>query len=432
MNILMSLVGVAVLLAIGYALSNNRKAISVRTVGGALAIQAAFGGFVLYVPVGKDILKSVSDAVSSVIGYAQSGINFLFGDLAQFKLGFIFAVNVLPVIVFFSSLIAVLYYLGVMQWIIRIIGGALQAALGTSRTESMSATANIFVGQTEAPLVVRPFIPTMTQSELFAIMVGGLASIAGSVLAGYAQMGVPIEYLVAASFMAAPGGLLMAKLMHPQTEHTINEMKELPEDTDKPANVLDAAAAGASSGMHLALNVGAMLLAFVGLIAMINGILGGVGGWFGMPALSLEMILGYVFMPLAFLIGVPWNEAMVAGSFIGQKIVVNEFVAYLNFAPYINDAAQACTSVAADVVKGSLPLCVEGTGAAMSARTQAIISFALCGFANLSSIAILLGGLGAMAPNRRHDLAKLGIRAVIAGSLANLMSATIAGLFLAL
>lgn len=432
MNIIMSLVGVVVLLAIGYLLSNNRKAISYRTVGGALAIQAAFGCFVLYVPIGKDILKSVSDAVSSVIGYAQNGINFLFGDLAQFKLGFIFAVNVLPVIVFFSSLIAVLYYLGVMQWVIRIIGGALQKALGTSRTESMSATANIFVGQTEAPLVVRPFIPTMTQSELFAIMVGGLASIAGSVLAGYAQMGVPIEYLVAASFMAAPGGLLMAKLMHPQTEKTINEMEDLPEDVDKPANVLDAAAAGAASGMHLALNVGAMLLAFVGLIAMLNGMLGGIGGWLGMPHLSLEMILGYIFMPLAFLIGVPWNEALVAGSFIGQKIVVNEFVAYLNFAPYINHAATACTSVAADVVKDTLPLCVETTKAAMSFRTQAIISFALCGFANLSSIAILLGGLGAMAPNRRHDLAKLGIRAVIAGSLANLMSATLAGLFLAM
>ncbi|WP_037429702.1 Na+ dependent nucleoside transporter N-terminal domain-containing protein, partial [Shewanella sp. POL2] len=252
MNILMSLVGVVVLLAIGFLLSNNKKAINLRTVGGALAIQAAFGGFVLYVPVGKDILKGVSDAVSSVIGYAQNGIGFLFGDLANFKLGFIFAVNVLPVIVFFSSLIAVLYYLGIMQWIIRIIGGGLQKALGTSRTESMSATANIFVGQTEAPLVVRPFIPTMTQSELFAIMVGGLASIAGSVLAGYAQMGVPIEYLVAASFMAAPGGLLMAKLMHPETEVAKNDMDELPEDPDKPANVLDAAAAGASSGMHLA------------------------------------------------------------------------------------------------------------------------------------------------------------------------------------
>ncbi|WP_372869840.1 NupC/NupG family nucleoside CNT transporter [Shewanella sp.] len=419
MSILMSFVGVAVLLGIGFLLSNNKKAISVRAVGGALAIQAAFGGFVLYVPWGKDILKSVSDGVSAVIGYGQNGINFLFGDLAQFKVGFIFAINVLPVIIFFSSLIAVLYYLGVMQWVIRIIGGGLQKALGTSRTESMSATANIFVGQTEAPLVVRPFIPTMTQSELFAIMVGGLASIAGSVLAGYASMGVKIEYLVAASFMAAPGGLLMAKLMHPETDATKNEMDELPEDPDKPANVLDAAAAGASSGMHLALNVGAMLIAFVGLIAMINGIIGGVGGWFGVEGLTLELILGYIFMPLAFLIGVPWNEALVAGSFIGQKIVVNEFVAYLNFAPYLKDIADG-------------GMVVAETGAVMSDRTKAIVSFALCGFANLSSIAILLGGLGAMAPNRRHDLAKLGIRAVIAGSLANLMSATIAGLFLAL
>ncbi|MCE9679105.1 NupC/NupG family nucleoside CNT transporter [Shewanella sp. AS1] len=419
MDILMSLVGVVTLLAIAFLLSTDRKAISPRTVFGALGIQAFFAGFVLYVPVGKDILKTVSDGVSSVISYAQNGINFLFGDLAQFKVGFIFAINVLPVIVFFSSLIAVLYYLGVMQWIIRIIGGGLQKALGTSRTESMSATANIFVGQTEAPLVVRPFIATMTQSELFAIMVGGLASIAGSVLAGYAQMGVPIEYLVAASFMAAPGGLLMAKLMHPETQKTVNEMDELPEDPDKPANVLDAAAAGASSGMHLALNVGAMLLAFVGLIAMLNGIIGGVTGLFGAEGVTLELILGYIFMPLAFLIGVPWNEALVAGSFIGQKIVVNEFVAYLNFAPYLKDVADG-------------GILVEATNAVMSDRTKAIISFALCGFANLSSIAILLGGLGAMAPTRRHDLAKLGIRAVIAGSLANLMSATLAGLFLAL
>jgi concentrative nucleoside transporter, CNT family len=420
MEIVMSLVGVVTLLAIGFLLSTNKKAINVRTVGGALAIQAAFGGFVLYVPVGKDILKGASDAVSSVIGYAQNGISFLFGDLANFKVGFIFAINVLPIIIFFSSLIAVLYYLGIMQWIIRIIGGGLQKALGTSRTESMSATANIFVGQTEAPLVVRPFIPTMTQSELFAIMVGGLASIAGSVLAGYAQMGVPIEYLVAASFMAAPGGLLMAKLMHPETEAAKNDMDELPEDPDKPANVLDAAAAGASSGMNLALNVGAMLIAFVGLIAMINGIIGGVTGWFGLEGITLELILGYIFMPLAFLIGVPWSEALVAGSFIGQKIVVNEFVAYLNFAPYLLDASAEGFKVVAE------------TGVMMTDRTKAIISFALCGFANLSSIAILLGGLGAMAPNRRHDLANLGIRAVIAGSLANLMSATLAGLFLAI
>lgn len=413
MNIVMSLVGILTLLLIAFGLSNNRKAINWRTVGGAFAIQASLGAFVLYVPVGKDILGGISSAVSSVIGYANDGISFLFGDLAKFKVGFIFAINVLPIIVFFSSLIAVLYYLGIMQWIIRIIGGALQKALGTSQPESMSATANIFVGQTEAPLVVRPFIPTMTQSELFAIMVGGLASVAGSVLAGYAGLGVPLEYLIAASFMAAPGGLLMAKMMHPETEEPKQHMEDIGEAEDKPANVLDAAAAGASSGMQLALNVGAMLLAFIGLIALINGLIGWAGGLVGIENLTLEVILGYVFAPLAFLMGVPWGEATVAGSFIGQKIVVNEFVAYVNFAPYLTGDALI-------------------NGVAMSPRTQAIIAFALCGFANLSSIAILLGGLGAMAPNRRHDLARLGLRAVVAGSLSNLMSATLAGLFLSL
>ncbi|MCL1058339.1 NupC/NupG family nucleoside CNT transporter [Shewanella gelidimarina] len=424
MDILMSLVGVVTLLAIAFGLSNNKKAINKRTVFGALAIQAIFGGFVLYVPVGQEVLGGVSMGVANVIGYSQAGIDFLFGGLgtdAMFAngVGFVFAIRVLPVIIFFSSLIAVLYYLGIMQMVIKFIGGGLQKALGTSRTESMAATANIFVGQTEAPLVVRPFIATMTNSELFAIMVGGLASIAGAVLAGYAGMGVKIEYLVAASFMAAPGGLLMAKLIHPETEETNNDMEDLPEDTDKPANVIDAAAAGAASGMHLALNVGAMLLAFVGLIAMLNGLLGGLGGLVGFENLTLELILGYLFMPLAFLIGVPWNEAMVAGSFIGQKIIVNEFVAYLNFAPYLKDIADG-------------GMVVAETGLAMTDRTKAIISFALCGFANLSSIAILLGGLGSMAPSRRHDLAKLGVRAVIAASLANLMSATIAGLFLAM
>ncbi|USD38469.1 NupC/NupG family nucleoside CNT transporter [Ferrimonas sp. SCSIO 43195] len=413
MGILMSLVGVATLIAIAIAFSTNRKAINLRTVGGALAIQAALGAFVLYVPFGKDVLGDISSAVSNVISYANDGIGFLFGDLAKFKVGFIFAINVLPIIVFFSSLIAVLYYLGVMQWIIRILGGGLQKALGTSRPESMSATANIFVGQTEAPLVVRPFIASMTQSELFAIMTGGLASVAGSVLAGYAGLGVKLEYLIAASFMAAPGGLLMAKLIVPETEEAKQDMDDIGEADDKPANVLDAAAAGASSGMQLALNVGAMLLAFIGLIAMINGIIGGIGGWFGMPDLTLEIILGYAFSPLAFMIGVPWSEATVAGSFIGQKIVVNEFVAYINLAPYLSGEALI-------------------DGVVMSDRTQAILSFALCGFANLSSIAILLGGLGAMAPNRRHDLARLGLRAVLAGSLSNLMSATLAGLFLAL
>lgn len=419
MSLFMSLVGMAVLIAIAVLLSDNRKAIKIRTVGGAFAIQFALGGFVLYVPWGRDLLAGFSAGVQSVIDYGKDGIGFLFGSLVNFSvdgIGFIFAFQVLPTVIFFSALISVLYYLGVMQWVIKILGGGLQKALGTSRAESMSAAANIFVGQTEAPLVVRPFVPKMTQSELFAVMCGGLASVAGGVLAGYASMGVPLEYLVAASFMAAPGGLLFAKIIKPETEAPDEELGTVDIDggDDKPANVIDAAAGGASMGLQLALNIGAMLLAFIGLIALINGLLGGIGGWFGMPQLTLELILGWIFSPLAFVIGVPWSEATLAGSFIGQKIVVNEFVAYLNFVPYVGENAQVLVS----------------TGAVMSEKTQAIISFALCGFANLSSIAILLGGLGGIAPNRRHDIARFGMKAVAAGTLSNLMAATIAGFFL--
>ncbi|MGF1681055.1 NupC/NupG family nucleoside CNT transporter [Photobacterium makurazakiensis] len=418
MSLFMSLVGMVVLLGLAVLLSDNRKAINLRTVGGAFAIQFCLGAFVLYVPVGRDVLYGMSTAVSNVIAYGNDGINFLFGGLTSDTMfevfgggGFVFALRVLPVIVFFSALISVLYYLGIMQVVINVLGGGLQKALGTSRAESMSATANIFVGQTEAPLVIRPFVPKMTQSELFAVMCGGLASVAGGVLAGYASMGVPLEYLIAASFMAAPGGLLFAKIIKPETEEAVEQFAGDADDADdKPANVIDAAAAGASSGMQLALNVGAMLLAFIGLIALVNGILGGIGGWFGMPELTLEFILGYVFSPLAFLIGVPWSEATIAGSFIGQKLVVNEFVAYLNFAPYL----------------------AEGAEVVLSPKTEAIISFALCGFANLSSVAILLGGLGGLAPSRRHEIAQFGMKAVAAGTLSNLMSATIAGLFVTL
>ncbi|KFF47964.1 nucleoside transporter NupC [Gammaproteobacteria bacterium MFB021] len=419
MTLIMGLVGVVVLLLIALAFSSNRRAIRLRTVAGAFLIQAGIGAFVLYVPVGKSVLGAISGAVSQVISYANDGIGFLFGNLADpSNIGFVFAIKVLPIIIFFSSLTAVLYYLGIMQWVVRILGGALQKVLGTSRTESLSATANVFVGQTEAPLVVRPFLANMTKSELFAVMCGGLASVAGSVLAGYAELGIPMEYLIAASFMAAPGGLLFAKILMPETEtpddHT-GQAKEVLEAEDKPANVLDAAATGASSGLMLAANVGAMLLAFIGLIALIDGILGGVGGWFGVDSLSLSMILGWLFSPLAFLLGIPWHEATLAGSFIGQKLVVNEFVAYINLAPYISG----------DTL-------VAETGKAMSAHTAAILSFALCGFANLSSIAILLGGLGTLAPNRRHEIARYGLKAVLAGTLSNLMSATLAGIFLAL
>ena len=406
MTTFMSLVGIVMLLAIAFAASTNRKAINLRTVGIAFLLQVLIGGFVLFFEVGKNVLASMSRGVSSVIGYANDGISFLFGSLAsQDTLGFIFAIQVLPVIVFFSALVAVLYHIGVMDWIIKILGGGLQKLLKTSRPESLSATANIFVGQTEAPLIVKPFIASMTKSELFAVMVGGLATVAGSVMAGYVTIGVELKYLIAASFMAAPGGFLMAKMIVPETETPKEDLADLDVQEEKPVNVIDAAASGAANGMHLALNVGAMLLAFVALIALLNGLLGGIGGWFDHPTLTLQEILGYVFAPVAWLLGVPWNEAVIAGSFIGQKVVVNEFVAYLDFINYRDT---------------------------LSAHTQAIVTFALCGFANLSSIAILLGGLGGMAPSRRKDIARLGLRAVLAGSMANLMSAAIAGFFLSL
>ena len=410
MGILGSVLGIVVLLVIAVLFSNNRKAINLRTVLGALAIQIGFAALILYVPFGRDALQATANGVSNVIAYGNEGINFVFGGLSDpSNAGFIFAVKVLPIIVFFSGLISVLYYLGIMQVVIKVIGGALQAALGTSKAESMSAAANIFVGQTEAPLVVRPYIKNMTQSELFAIMAGGTASIAGSVMAGYAGMGVPLTYLIAASFMAAPAGLLFAKILFPQTEQFTDKQPDA-DDSEKPTNVLEAMAGGASAGMQLALNVGAMLIAFVGLIALVNGILGGVGGWFGYGDLTLQSIFGWVFKPLAYLIGVSWEESAVAGQMIGLKLAVNEFVGYLEFAKYLQ----------------------PDTAVVLSEKTKAIITFALCGFANFSSIAILIGGIGGMAPNRRGDVARLGLKAVVAGTLANLMSATIAGLFIEL
>jgi len=411
----MGLVGIISLLLIAFLFSKNKKAINIRTVGGAFAIQAIIPAFVIFTPWGASFLQGISSAVQGIIDSANAGVSFLFGGLVSGKMfevfgggGFVFAFKVLPIIIFFASFMAVLYYLGVMQFIIKIFGGALQKLLGTSRTESMSAAANVFVGQTEAPLVVKPYIKHMTRSELFAVMCGGLASVAGSVLVGYASLGVSLEYLIAASFMAAPGGLLMAKILEPETEQAKElsaEELSLVEDEDKPVNVIDAAAAGASSGLKLALNVGAMLIAFIALIALINSILGTFGDVIGIQALTLEQILGYLFAPLAFLIGVPWSEAVVAGSLLGQKLVVNEFVAYIDF---IN-------------VKEAL-----------SEHTQVIITVALCGFANLSSMAILLGGLGVLAPSRRPDIARLGLKAVMAGTLSNLMSATLVGIFFAL
>jgi len=405
---LISLFGILVLLALGFVISKHRRDINWRTIGVAFLLQFAIGAFALYFPVGRSVLESVSGGVSGVLSYAQAGIDFLFGNLGRASsdgIGFVFALQVLPIIIFFSSLVSVLYYIGIMGRVIRIVGGALQALLGTSRAESMSATANIFVSQTEAPMVIKPFVGKMSNSELFAVMVGGMATVAGSVLAGYVALGVEMKYLLAASFMAAPGGFLMAKLLLPETQEIDNHEEVVEQETEQYANVIDAAAGGASAGLQLAVNIGAMLIAFVALIAMLNGLLGWVGAYIGLPDLSMQGILGQLFRPIAFILGVPWEESAVAGSMIGQKLVLNEFVAFLDFS-----AQQA----------------------SMSLHTQAVVTFALCGFANFSSIAILLGGLATIAPHRRSDVARMGLRAVTAAFMANLMSAAIAGFFLSL
>lgn len=399
----MSAIGIVILLALAYIISCSPKSINWRTVIGAFAIQCAIGAFILYFESGIKVLAIITDFVGNVIGYSESGIEFLFGPVGNKSLGFIFAFNVLPVIIFFSSLISVLYHLRIMNIVISAIGGALQKLLKTTRAESTAAAANIFVGQTEAPLVVKPYIQFMTKSELFALMVGGLASVAGSVMVGYAGLGVELKYLLAASFMAAPGGLLMAKLILPETEVKMDNIRGSKERGDGFANVFDAAASGAASGLKLALNVGAMLLAFVGLLAMVNGAIGWVGNLFGHEDVSLQFMLGYVLQPIAWAIGVPWSEAQLAASFIGQKIVINEFVAYIDFINHKDE---------------------------LSINSQAIVTFALCGFANLSSIAILMGGIGSLVPKRRREIASLGLRAIVAATLANLMSASLAGLYL--
>lgn len=401
----LALLAIAVLLAVAWLLSLDRRAVSLRTVGGALALQAGIGGLALYLPAGRAALESLSSGVARVIGYGQAGIDFVFGDIGRYEVGFIFAFHVLPIVIFFSSLVAVLYHIGIMGWLIRVLGGALHRLLGTSPAESMSATANVFVSQTEAPLVIKPYVGGMTRSELFAVMVGGMATVAGSVLAGYVALGVEMRYLLAASFMAAPGGLLMAKMLVPEQESVQRGEDNLQLSIERSVNVFDAAATGAANGLSLAVNIGAMLLAFVGLIALLNGLLGWLGGFVGWDALSLQLVLGNLFRPLAYLLGVPWSEAAVAGNLIGQKLVLNEFVA---FGSFYEDKNQ------------------------LSAHAQAVVSFALCGFANFSSIAILIGGLGTLAPERRPLIAQLGLRAVLGGFMANLLSAAIASFFLSL
>ena len=370
---------------------------------GALLLQILIGALTLYSETGIAILNYCSAAVGSVLENAQGGIEFVFGEVGTLEFGFIFAFQVLPIIVFFSSLVSLLYHIGLMGWIIKLVGGALGAILHTTKAESTSATANIFVGQTEAPLTIRPYLESMSHSELFSIMVGGLSTVAGSVLVGYSLLGVDMNFLIAASFMAAPGGILMAKLMIPEMAVESKEEQDFKIEIEKHTNAIEAAAVGATRGMQLAINVGAIVLAFVGLIALTNSLLEGLGNQFNIDNFSLEIILGYLFKPVAFMLGIPWSEAQLAGNLIGQKLVFNEFLAYATFTEEIEN---------------------------FDTKSQAIITFALCGFANFSSIGIILGGLGSMIPSRKSEIAQLGIKAVCAGFLANLMSAAIAGFFL--
>jgi len=400
------LIGVFLILLMAWLFSEDRKAIRFRTVFICFALQVFIAVLVLYVPFGQKVLTGMSDLVITLLSYADVGIDFVFGGLASENIGFSFLIRVLPVVIFFAALMEVMYHLKVMQFIVRHAGRAICKLTNTRPVESLNVVANIFVGQTEAPLSLKPYLPSISRPELFTIMVSGMASIAGTVLAGYIQLGIKPEYLIAACFMSAPAGLLMAKIIMPSSDEDfdkpVDEVFDLADDREH-ANVILAAAVGAQNGMKLAVNIGAMLLAFVSLIALCNGLLGWAGGFFGVDSLSMQTILGFIFAPVMLVLNVPWAEAQQAGAIFGEKIVLNEFIAYISLVD----------------VQGQL-----------SERTVVVLTFALCGFANFSSIAILLGGLGALIPDRMSEMAKMGIKAVFAASLANLMNAALAGILI--
>ena len=432
--ILANLLGILAILAIAFLLSVGKRRIRPRVVAAAFALQALMAFLVLGTTGGRFVIQGMANGVAALLSYAGKGTEFLFGT--ENPLANTFALGALPVIVFFAALVSILYYLGIMQRVVRWVGGAIGWVTGVSQVEALGAAANIFVGQSESPLVVRPYLAALTPSRLFTLMAVGMAGVAGTILAAYAGLLGEryLPFLLAAAFMSAPGGILMAKIIMPDDAQSAPEpegrialpearisaegpaaitegekphevvVAESFEDGAKPANVIEAAAQGAQTGVKLAVAVGAMVLAFVALVALANGVLGGIGGWFGYPELSFQMVLGYVFAPIMFLLGIPWDQAITAGGLFGTKIVLNEFVAFIEL--------------------GQL-------GAeALSDRSRAIVTFALCGFANFSSIAIQMAVTGGLAPNQRPVIAKLGLRALAAGSLANLMSAALAGLFL--
>lgn len=404
---LIGIFGIIAILGIAVLFSSNRKAINLRVVGAAFALQAALATFVLRFDAGQTVIDTLSTGVLAIIDYSRAGINMVFGILASKELlgeSISFAVHVLPIIIFFSALMSVMYHLRIMEWVVKIVGGAIHKIIGTGAVESMNAAANIFVGQTEAPLVIRPYLKNVTEAQMFAVMVSGLASVAGTVLAAYMLMGAELKYLLAAAFMAAPGGLLMAKILMPDDEVLPASAHEtLKMEASGHKNVILAAASGAADGLRLAVNIGAMLIAFVALIALFNGIVGGLFSLIGVEGITVQLILGKIFQPLMYLLSVPWAEAEAAGALFGEKLVLNEFVAFSHLHEYL---------------------------AGMSPRTVAVATFSLCGFANLSSIAILLGGLGVLVPEKRELIGQFGMKAVLAGSLSNVMSAALAGLLL--
>ena len=406
---IMSFVGLLVMIGIAYLLSDSRKKINKKTVLTGVGLQLMFGILILKTPWGKSSFEAIKEFFVQILNFTNSGSDFVFGGLKNFqKVGFVFATFVLPTIIFMSSLMSVLYHIGIMQVLIKGVAWVMVRVMGTSGAESLSAAANIFAGQTEAPLVVKPYLPKMTRSELMALMTGGMATVAGGVLAAYVGMGINAGHLLAASAMSAPAALVCAKILVPETEESVTRGNidfKLPKTS---ANVIDAAASGASEGLTLALNVAAMLLAFIALIAMVNGLFGWVGNLFGFQGLTLELILGYIFAPVAWLLGVPWNweECLKVGTLLGQKLVLNEFVAYTGLQKLIN------------------------TPNGLSERSVNISVYALCGFANFSSIAIQVGGIGSLVPGRRKEFAQLGMKCLLGGTLACLMTACIAGILI--
>lgn len=409
LHFLWGIVGILVCLLLAYGMSVDRKHINFRTVLGALVFQLLFAFLTLRSTIGRQVLFFLSNIISSVTNYATEGINFLFGPILEGADEAVFAIEILGIIIFFSSLISILYYYGVMQWIVEKIGGLLAKLLQTTKVESLSAAGNIFLGHTEAPLIIKPYMKDVSNSELFAIMTGGFGSVSGTMLVGYSLLGVPLEYLLAASFMSAPASLALAKIVFPLRKDELTAIEQERSDSvttsnegNEYTNVFDAASSGAITGLQMVLNIAAVLLAFVALISMLNGLLAWLGGFFGFENLTFQLILGYLFSPIMAAIGVPLEEIVVAGQLVGEKLVVNEFVAFTSLGTIIET---------------------------LSDKTVLILSFALCGFANFGGIASQIGALGTMAPNQKSKIAEYGVRAVLTGTLVSLLNAAIAGMF---